>query len=141
MKLFLKRFGYYVLSFTWGGLMSIIGFLVILFSCFFGRVHTYHGRLYAIWGGEWGGLELGCFFIVGRNCDELRAHESGHGLQNIIWGPLYVFVIGIPSVIRYWYRELKYYKKGLVPPTDYDAIWFEGQATRWGEKYVETDII
>jgi hypothetical protein len=35
---------------------------------------------------------------------------------------------------------LKYYKKGLTPPTDYDAIWFEGQATKWGEKYILTNI-
>ena len=40
------------------------------------------------------------------------------------------FVITGPSIVRYWYRELKYYRKGLVPPTKYDDIWFEGQATR-----------
>lgn len=41
------------------------------------------------------------------------------------------FVIAIPSMIRYWYREIiwrkdrqKYYQ---LPK--YDAIWFEGQAT------------
>ena len=44
------------------------------------------------------------------------------------------FVICIPSAIRYWYRELKYYRKGLYPETDYDSIWFEGQATKWGNK-------
>jgi hypothetical protein len=26
-----------------------------------------------------------------------------------------------------------------LPP--YDSIWFEGQATKWGEKYVSTDLI
>jgi hypothetical protein len=55
-------------------------------------------------------------------------------LQNLIWGPLFPFVIAIPSAIRYWYRELKYYRKGLYPDTDYDSIWFEGQATKWGNK-------
>lgn len=49
------------------------------------------------------------------------------------------FVITIPSIIRYWYRELKYNKKGLTPPTEYDDIWFEGQATKWGYKYIITN--
>jgi hypothetical protein len=43
-------------------------------------------------------------------CDEnagehTMAHECGHGLQNCIWGPLFPFVIAIPSAVRYWYRE------------------------------------
>ncbi len=49
------------------------------------------------------------------------------------------FVVGIPSMIRYWYRELKYNRKGKVPPTSYDSIWFEGQATRIGVNYILTD--
>ena len=61
------------------------------------------------------------------------AHEIGHSIQNSIWGPLFLPVIGIPSAIRYWYRKTPLYKK----KTDYDAIWFEGQATAWGSKYIE----
>ena len=57
-------------------------------------------------------------------------HECGHGIQNCIWGPLMIFVVCIPSATRYWYREFKYHRKGLTPPTKYDDIWFEGQATR-----------
>jgi hypothetical protein len=43
----------------------------------------------------------------------------------------------IPSAIRYWYRELKYLRNGLTPPTAYDDAWFEGQATRVGAKFIE----
>lgn len=50
-----------------------------------------------------------------------------------------LFVIAIPSMIRYWYLELKYYRKNIHCPVGYDDIWFEGQATRWGVKYVMTD--
>lgn len=63
------------------------------------------------------------------------AHEAGHGLQNIVWGFLFPFVVCIPSAIRYWYRELKYHRKHIKPKTEYDDIWFEGQATRWGHIY------
>ena len=143
MKLTLKRIGFYFLSFTWGFIMSFIGLIAIAVLACMGRVRTFHGRLYGTIGKGWGGLELGCFFICGEDCqsDDLRAHECGHGLQNIIWGPLGIFVIFIPSAIRYWYRELKYNRKGLTPPTDYDSIWFEKQATEWGKKYITTDRI
>ena len=56
-------------------------------------------------------------------------------------GIIYPFLIGIPSAIRYWYRELKYYRKNKQPSTPYDSIWFEGQATRWGHKNTSEEII
>ena len=44
--LFLKRILFYVLSFTWGGIMTFFGLIgIIIFACM-GRVKTYHGRLY-----------------------------------------------------------------------------------------------
>lgn len=136
-----KLICFYIVSFTWGIIMSIIGLIVILFSLFFKKVKTYHGRLYVVWGERWGGVELGCFFVCSKTdeYDSLMAHECGHTLQNCIWGPLMPFVVCIPSAIRYWYREFKYHKKGLIPPTKYDDIWFEGQATKWGHEYILTN--
>lgn len=136
-----KLFLFYLISFTWGIIMSLIGLVVILFSLPFKKVHTYHGRLYATWSRGWGGMELGCFFVCGEDCqyDSLMSHECGHTIQNCIWGPLMPFVVCIPSAFRYWYREFKYHRKNLTPPTKYDDIWFEGQATEWGKKYVLTD--
>lgn len=53
------------------------------------------------------------------------------------------FVICIPSATRYWYREYlwKTDKAKYKTLPDYDEIWFEGQATKWGETYVKTDRI
>lgn len=144
MSLKLKRILFYVVSFTWGGLMSFIGLIAMLVTLPFGKFEVYHGRLYKRIGKHWGGVEIGCFFF----CDETAGedtlmHECGHGLQNCLWGPLMPFVICIPSATRYWYREYIYrtnkekYKQ--LPP--YDSIWFEGQATKWGETYVKTDRI
>jgi hypothetical protein len=125
MKLILKRILFYVMSFTWGGLMSLIGLLTILILLPFGKLHTYHGRLYMRIGEHWGGVELGCFFLCDKTAGEhTLAHECGHGLQNCLWGPLMPFIVCIPSVVRYWYREYIYrtnrekYRK--LP--DYDAI-------------------
>ena len=199
MNLILKRILFYIISFTWGGIMTAIGLLVLLFTLPFGKFDIYHGRIYKEIGKNWGGVELGCFFL----CDEgawesTKEHESGHGLQNCIWGPLMPFVICIPSATRYWIFEQKDFKHkkkfvlivfliaivtslllslipiltnnmwlffipgilltyaiiwflwlwfielpkhNKIPRVGYYDIWFEDQASKWGEKYVSTDLI
>ena len=47
------------------------------------------------------------------------------------------FVVSIPSAIRYWNRKLNYHDKGLTPPTEYDDIWFEKQATKLGAECLD----
>lgn len=144
MKLIFKRTLFYILSCTWGAIMTAIGLVALLVTLPFGKFGIYHGRIYKRIGKNWGGVELGCFFLCDENAGEhTLAHEAGHGLQNCIWGPLFPFVIAIPSAVRYWYREIlrrhNKAKYALLP--DYDAIWFEGQATKWGKAYVATDKI
>ena len=144
MKLILKRILFYIISFTWGGIMTTIGLVVLLVTLPFGKFGIYHGRIYKRIGKNWGGVELGCFFLCDNSADEyILAHESGHGLQNCLWGPLMPFVICIPSAIRYWYREFIWHfnKEKFNKLPEYDAIWFEGQATKWGKKYIITDKI
>ena len=135
---------YWILQLTWGLLMTFIGAIVVLFCIIFlkGKVHKNGYTIIVEVGNNWGGLELGAFALCGgytTSCvDEYwfqhtRRHEFGHSIQNIIWGPLYPLVIGIPSAIRYWYRILTPNKEH----PDYDAIWFEGQATRLGTKAID----
>jgi fatty acid desaturase len=47
------------------------------------------------------------FFIRGKDCHSVAPHEYGHGIQHLWWGPLFPFVIGLPSAARYWIREFK----------------------------------
>lgn len=139
MKKFISYLIFYLVQFTWGILLNIFGILVALFMLLtFHKPHLFGPSIYFICKKAEGfGFEAGIFFVVGSDCekDELIMHECGHGIQNMIFGIFTPFIISIPSMIRYWYREIKYYNKGKLPPTEYDAIWFEGQATRWGEKY------
>lgn len=139
-KLVVKRIIFYVLSFTWGIIMTLIGLIAMIIP--FGHYHIFHGRIYKTIGKEWGGVSFGCFFICAEDCqyDSLMGHECGHGIQNIILGPLMPLIVAIPSAIRYWYFEW-YWNKYMDYPNDYDAIWFENQATRWGRKYILTDRI
>lgn len=146
MTLILKRILFYVISFSWGVILSTIGLIMLIPFAFAKKVRVFHGRLYGVFPkcfGESWGFEMGCFFFVSYDCennDFLRSHESGHGIQQLIFGPLQIF-ISLASCIRFWYRELKYNKKGLAPKTNYDDIWFEKMATNLGNKYVLNDKI
>lgn len=142
-KPILSRGLFYTLSWTWGFIMTIIGALVVgcikIYGLFAKKTFKLkkHGYCYYLnIGKSWGGIELGMFFLTdSRDSNATKWHEHGHGIQNCFWGPLMPFVICIPSATRYWYREFKYNRKGLNPPTTYDSIWFEKDATMTGRKY------
>lgn len=146
MKKVLLGILFWFLNLTWGFIMTFIGLIVTGFCILFlkGKVHR-NGYSYIVEiGGNWGGLDLGAVALCGgyttKALDEkwfqhTRRHESGHGWQNMIWGPLFPFVIAIPSAIRYHYQNWRS-KKGLENKP-YDAIWFEWQATRWGTKMID----
>lgn len=128
---------FWIASLTWGLPMTLLGMIVALALMYTLHKPQRFGHLiYFEVGENWGGLELGAFFLVNKGADlHVKQHEAGHGIQNIIFGFLMPFVVCIPSAIRYWYRKYKK-KKGLaetLPP--YDSIWFERQATSFGKKY------
>ena len=141
MKKVLLGILYWIWQLTWGALLTIPGLLVTGFCILFlhGKPHK-NGYSYIVEiGGDWGGLELGGVALCGgytTKCpnenwfQHTRRHEYGHNLQNLIWGPLFLFVIWIPSACRYHYQNWRT-ARGLENKP-YDAIWFEGQATKWG---------
>lgn len=47
-----------------------------------------------------GAITLGCYVFVGLNSEYRKTvkHELGHTIQSKILGPLYLIVIGIPSI-------------------------------------------
>ncbi len=51
-----------------------------------------------------GGISLGPINIIDTKNIKTRLHEYGHSIQSRILGPLYLIVIGIPSIIwaAYW---------------------------------------
>lgn len=135
----MKKSLFYLLSFTWGLPMTLIGIIV-------GVILTIAGKKSEKWGAcryfkvgkNWGGVDLGLIFITDETpSNYVKNHEHGHAIQNCYFGFLMPFIVCIPSVVRYWYRELKYCRKGLIPPTDYDDIWFEGQATKLGTDHIK----
>lgn len=70
----------------------------------------------------------GPVIFVTPNCDDNTIkHETGHSWQSIIFGPLFHFVVSIPSVIRFWIRRLRNKSQGW-----YLSGWPESSAEKLG---------
>ena len=89
-----------VLLFIWQLPQNILGLLVILFTGarkwnpFYWR--SDRGRF---------GVSLGCFIVLGALSDKYIRwssikHERGHQKQSLYLGPLYLLLVGLPSVCR-----------------------------------------
>ena len=116
-----------------GWALSTVGLVVYGVLRLFGQTpKDYKGICpYFEIGKNWGGLEMGWFFICCKNCgDSTKRHEVGHSVQNAAIGSLRMLGLCIGSAIRYWWRCI------FGAKTPYDSWWFEGQATELGNKYV-----
>lgn len=97
---------YWIIQLTWGGLQTLLGFLIFLLNlkC---RHSLYKGAVVTEWN-KTSGLSLGLFVFVAKHeydgCEickrskRVLVHEYGHTIQSLILGPLYLLVIGIPSL-------------------------------------------
>ena len=122
---------FYLFNFTWGIIMNIIGAVGAGVMLAAGKQPFHHaGSITFRIGKNWGGVSLGIFSFVCEDASEHTLnHEFGHAVQNALYGPLFPFIVAIPSAIRYWKIRL-----GKLVVENYDDAWFEGQATEWGTK-------
>lgn len=127
------KYLFYILNFTWGIIMNIIGAIgAAYFSATGVKPIRHAGNIVYKFGHRWGGISLGIFTFMNLEAGEYTLnHEFGHSIQNAIFGPLFPFIVGIPSLIR-CQKFNNNTRKGIPNEEDYDAIWFEGSATYWG---------
>lgn len=132
----MNKFAFYLLSFTWGLPLTLVGLIVALVMLCAGyKPHKWGYCYYFEVGENWGGLEFGMIFLVNKNPSvHIKNHEFGHGIQNCYWGILMPFIC-IVSAIRYWYRAIRI-KLGKKNKTKYDDFWIEGQATKLGTELI-----
>lgn len=136
---------YYLLNYTWGSIMTLIGWIVFIIVCLINSIkitecEKFGPCKYLMIGDNWGGLEMGVNFFVANNMglvwtQHVRCHETGHTFQNAIWGPLAIFIIYLPSAVRYWYQKIR--TKLNKDNKPYDLIWFEGNASDVGLYYYQ----
>lgn len=109
--------------------------------CFIKRPHVfYNGCIKTKWNRR-GGLSCGLFiFVTDENsglstlkvCDKLTVHEYGHTIQSLILGPLYLIIIGIPSLV--WANLPVFVKLRKEKNIPYSTCFAEGWADRLGER-------
>lgn len=65
--------------------------------------------------------------------DQTVMHEYGHTIDSRIWGPLYLPVIGLPSLISVKNSRTIYHKS--LRTTTHRIKWYERSASRKAKKY------
>lgn len=126
---------FYLIQFTWGLPVNLVG--LILFLCFRGRFRSerFCNGIATCLPRLAGGFSLGIFLFIGAagtaDSPGLCAHEYGHTVQCLLLGPLYWLVVALPSVI--WCHGFSNYRRkhGIA----YDALYCERWATAWGRTW------
>lgn len=135
----MKKALFYIINFTWCIAQNILGALLLIKyrKCerarFFNHIIVYHNS-------HWGGVSLGMFvFINGKREEEwikaVKVHETGHSLQSLILGPLYLFIIGIPSFV--WCNAKRYKELRAKTGRSYYDFYCERWANKLGERYTK----
>lgn len=124
---------YVLLQFTWGILQNLAGLVMFLVCKMLGcKSKKYKNAVATKWNNKYGSVSLGMFLFVTDDDDEtLLAHEYGHSLQSIFLGPLFFFVIGIPSICWAAFGD-KYRKK-------HNKTYYEFYTESWSNELVGLD--
>lgn len=106
----MNKLKFYLLSFTWGLPMTLVGLLVAFVLLITGHKPQKYGYcLHFGVGKNWGGANLGIVILTDKiTLEHTKMHEHGHAIQNCYFGFLMPFIVCFPSVYRYWLREFEY---------------------------------
>lgn len=93
---------------------------------------------------NFGGVSLGIFIFMNpdRPADRVhdtRMHEYGHTIQSLLLGPLWAFVIAIPSFI--WCNVPKFVRMRKEDGVSYYKLYCEGWANIWGRAWSRENFI
>ena len=129
----MKRFLFVFWQCTWGVLQTLLGAIICLknWNC---PHRIYRGAIDTQWNTR-GGMSLGLFIFTPREeseyADKVRVHEYGHCFQSLLLGPLYLLLVGLPSIT---WANLPYFRKMRKEKgVPYVALYCESWASKWGE--------
>lgn len=116
-------------QFTWGLPQTFCGLIVFLVSR--GKAGRYRLAVHKAWEKE-EGLSLGLFIFTPAGAPKrILDHEYGHSLQSLILGPLYLPLVGFPSLIWCKNKKLIQYRKNKR--IDYFGFYTERTADALGK--------
>lgn len=124
----------FVLSFIWQLPQSIIGLLMLIFFKIFGgaKLISYKKLCFCFNAEKMsGGISLGNFAFVspvGAKKAAVVAHEQeGHTWDSKLMGPLYLFIIGLPSIIH-------------ASMNNYEC-YYDFYTERWANKHANLEVL
>ncbi|MDR0883641.1 MAG: hypothetical protein LBN05_03425 [Oscillospiraceae bacterium] len=126
---------YDVVQWTWGFIQNAVGKVVYDRFSQTEQTREYHGaKVVEVPFDNFGGLTLGKYIFVGRGLigsESLLEHEYGHTIQSLFLGPLYLLVIGLPSLT--WAQLFADYRRenGI----DYSDFYTESWADKLGKQF------
>ena len=133
-----KAFLFYLVQFTWGLPVNLIGFIVFLVCLMRSAPHEKFCNCFISYVKKknFGGLSLGLFVFMSNKDDpkwryNTRIHEYGHTIQCLLLGPLYWLVVALPSAV--WCNFFASYRK--KNDVSYYKLYCESWANSWGEKF------
>ena len=103
-----------ILLWIWQFPQNLLGLVLLLFYKHEKEYHRLNGRTFYFTTEMPSGISLGNYIIMNRDDreDGMR-HEYGHSIDSRRFGPLYLLVIGLPSLLgniydRIFHRKWKY---------------------------------
>ena len=144
----MKKILYTIWQCTWGILQTLLGLIMFMLH-FKSRHFVYHGAIITEWNTK-SSISLGLFVFVTSEpyfakkykgqlsvsecSSRLLVHEYGHTIQSLIFGPLYLIVMGIPSTL---WGFLPYFQHKRNKGLSYFSFFTEKFANYLGEKVIK----
>lgn len=120
-----------ILKFFWQLPQTIVALIYFLYLRYKDEILdtcTFQGAVVFIKKESYGNVTLGNYiFLSPRATDTTIRHEWGHTRQSLLLGPLYLIVIGIPSII--WAAT----HRAIAPNKPYDWFYTEAWANKLGD--------
>ncbi|MDR1868067.1 MAG: hypothetical protein LBQ77_07365 [Treponema sp.] len=79
----------------------------------------------------WGGICLGAYIFIDYtliNDQRILTHEYGHFLQSRMLGPLYLLIVGVPSI------TMNIFCRILGPQSRFSARYYQRFPENWADK-------
>ena len=136
----MKTFLYVLWQWTWGLPQNIVGSVIYLFCRIKGCPHfRYQGAVVTVWPINAGSMSMGRYLFMYPGWDpedkDLLRHEYGHTIQSLMLGPLFLLVVGLPSIL--WAGLPCFDRLRERKHMDYDDAYQENWANILGARFAK----
>lgn len=115
-----------LLFYIWQFPQNLLGLLLLLIYNYDKKYHELNGRKFYYTNEMPSGISLGNYIILSReDYNNSFRHEYGHSIQSRYLGPLYLLIIGLPSLLGNIYAQIKHKS----------SAWYYSQPwEKWADK-------